>query len=330
MTEAEWVSGPDPAPLARFAGGRLTDRRRLLFMAGCCRRVWELFADPRFRAVIEVAEEVADGRATEADLAAAAEAAPRPGRPIELPPAWEVAPSGGPARRHMFRIGGGGAPYAPPGTYTANFRDLPVWCQQTYRAIAALPARDLLTVADACTAAAGHFAEDQVAARHPLHDEIRRLGEDVQRAYQKAEDYHRRGASGPAAEAAAAGRELEARADEQVGRLENEIWTAGATERVSRMAAERAAQAALIRCLVGNPFRPSAVDPRWLTSDVTDLARGIYAERAFDRLPILADALQDAGCGDEEVLSHCRGDTPHARGCWVVDSVLGVPGSGSA
>jgi hypothetical protein len=72
-----------------------------------------------------------------------------------------------------------------------------------------------------------------------------------------------------------------------------------------------------------NPFRPVAPDPVWLTSDVVALARGIYEDRAFDRMPILADALQDAGCTNEDVLSHCRGAGPHVRGCWVVDLVLG-------
>src|SRR5262245_19189484 len=65
------------------------------------------------------------------------------------------------------------------------------------------------------------------------------------------------------------------------------------------------------------------IDPNWLTSTVVDLARGIYEERAFDRLPILADALQDAGCDNDDLLGHCRGPGPHARGCWVVDLVLG-------
>jgi hypothetical protein len=78
----------------------------------------------------------------------------------------------------------------------------------------------------------------------------------------------------------------------------------------------------LIRCIFGNPFRPVTFDPRWRTSDVLGLARAIYDDRAFDRLPILADALMDAGCGDEQVLGHCRGDGPHVRGCWVVDLVL--------
>ena len=79
----------------------------------------------------------------------------------------------------------------------------------------------------------------------------------------------------------------------------------------------------LLRCVVGNPFRPVAFDPRWQTADVTALARGIYEDRAFDRLPLLADALMDAGCDHADVLAHCRGDGPHVRGCWVVDLVLG-------
>jgi hypothetical protein len=79
----------------------------------------------------------------------------------------------------------------------------------------------------------------------------------------------------------------------------------------------------LLRCIFGNPFRPVTVDPEWLTSTVVALARGIYEERAFGRLPILADALQDVGCDNDDVLNHCRGVGPHARGCWVVDLVLG-------
>jgi hypothetical protein len=81
--------------------------------------------------------------------------------------------------------------------------------------------------------------------------------------------------------------------------------------------------AELLRDVFGNPFRPVTADPAWLSSTVTAMARGIYADRAFDRLPILADALQDAGCDHEDVLAHCRGPGPHARGCWVVDLALG-------
>ena len=79
----------------------------------------------------------------------------------------------------------------------------------------------------------------------------------------------------------------------------------------------------IVRDIFGNPFRPITIDPRWLTSTVVDISNAIYDERAFDKMPILADALMDAGCDCEEILNHCRGDGPHVRGCWVVDLLLG-------
>ena len=78
----------------------------------------------------------------------------------------------------------------------------------------------------------------------------------------------------------------------------------------------------LLRDIFGNPFRPVAFDPRWRSADAVGLARGIYEDRAFDRLPLLADALMDAGCDDDQVISHCRSEGPHVRGCWVLDLVL--------
>jgi hypothetical protein len=78
----------------------------------------------------------------------------------------------------------------------------------------------------------------------------------------------------------------------------------------------------VLRDVLGNPFQPVAIDPQWRTADVLALARGIYEDRAFDRLPLLADALMDAGCDEEQLLAHCRSEGPHVRGCWVVDLVL--------
>jgi len=66
-----------------------------------------------------------------------------------------------------------------------------------------------------------------------------------------------------------------------------------------------------------------ALAPAWLTSTVTSLAQSIYQERAFDRLPILADALEDSGCTNPDILNHCRQPGEHVRGCWVVDLLLG-------
>ncbi len=91
---------------------------------------------------------------------------------------------------------------------------------------------------------------------------------------------------------------------------------------VAALFAEYAAQCDLIREVFGNPFRPVAMAPRWRTADVLGLARMIAEDRAFDRLPILADALADAGCDEPAIAEHCLGTRPHAPGCWVLDLVL--------
>jgi hypothetical protein len=77
------------------------------------------------------------------------------------------------------------------------------------------------------------------------------------------------------------------------------------------------------RELFGNPFIPLVWNPDWFTSTVRDIAAHIYANHEFSTMPILADALQDAGCEDEQILSHCRAEKQHARGCWVLDAILG-------
>ncbi|MFY7895111.1 MAG: hypothetical protein ACOVP8_02670 [Phycisphaerales bacterium] len=89
------------------------------------------------------------------------------------------------------------------------------------------------------------------------------------------------------------------------------------------LARARPGFATIVRDVFSNPFRSMTVDPHWLTETTVALATGIYADRAFDRMPILADALEDAGCDNFDILTHCRGDGPHVRGCWVVDLVLG-------
>lgn len=86
---------------------------------------------------------------------------------------------------------------------------------------------------------------------------------------------------------------------------------------------EERAQCELLRDIFGNPFRPVAFDPTWRTDTAVSLARQMYNARDFSAMPILADALQDAGCDNEDVLSHCRGPGLHVRGCWVVDLISG-------
>jgi len=85
-------------------------------------------------------------------------------------------------------------------------------------------------------------------------------------------------------------------------------------------------QSEVMRDIVGNPFRPVRVAGeclRWNDHALAKIARGVYEERAFERMPILADALEDAGCDNGDLLAHCRAGGEHVRGCWVVDLLLG-------
>jgi len=83
-------------------------------------------------------------------------------------------------------------------------------------------------------------------------------------------------------------------------------------------------QAALVRDIFGNPFRPVEFSPEWRTPTATAIALQMYESRDFSAMPILADAMQDAGCDNADILNHCRySEGVHVRGCWVVDHVLG-------
>jgi hypothetical protein len=88
----------------------------------------------------------------------------------------------------------------------------------------------------------------------------------------------------------------------------------------------RVAQGCLLRDIIGNPFQAMRLDPSWLAWNdgaVRKVAQVIYEGRTFDRLPLLADSLEEAGCADAAMLAHCHGGGEHVRGCWVVDLLLG-------
>jgi hypothetical protein len=90
---------------------------------------------------------------------------------------------------------------------------------------------------------------------------------------------------------------------------------------------ERKQQAALLRDIFSQPFRPQPTIASdiltWNDGTVVKIAQGIYDQRAFKNLPILADSLEDAECHNQDILSHSRSVGPHVRGCWLVDLILG-------
>jgi len=85
-------------------------------------------------------------------------------------------------------------------------------------------------------------------------------------------------------------------------------------------------QVGFLRCIFGNPFRPVTLAPAWLTWHdglLVSMAQKMYDSRDFSDMPVLADALEEAGCTNLDILSHCRSGGEHVRGCWVVDLLLG-------
>jgi len=99
-------------------------------------------------------------------------------------------------------------------------------------------------------------------------------------------------------------------------------WATGHTT-VSDGSKANLHQVKFVHDVFGNPFRPVPVYPTWRTPTAVAIAQAIYDERAFGRLPILADALEDAGCTHVDLLNHCRQPGEHVRGCWALDLVLG-------
>ena len=99
------------------------------------------------------------------------------------------------------------------------------------------------------------------------------------------------------------------------GLEENDAWHRRTEE-------ESSAQCNLLRDIFGNPFRPVTFSPEWRTGTALTLAQQMYDSRDFSAMPILADALQDAGCASADILDHCRQPGVHVRGCWVLDLAL--------
>ena len=153
--------------------------------------------------------------------------------------------------------------------------------------------------------------------------------DDLDAAYEEAFDVEVRYAEHPdrgqSTQLEALGRAANAVAeachpDELAEGIAHEALTAGKAAGTSGLGV---ALAYLVRDIFGNPFRPVVFSPEWRTDTALSLARQMYDSRDFSAMPILADALQDAGCDDDGVLAHCREPREHARGCWVVDLLLG-------
>jgi hypothetical protein len=298
MTEAEWLTCSDPASMLGLLVARGSVRKLRLFGVACCRRAEVGSRRALAGRGIDLAERLADGLKIEEDLT------------LFLSDLLYEGFSGWDALSKREQEGMAGWHHA-----LAVFNALQD--AERYRAGERRPVFDDYGEEDYDLLL--HFALSDTLKRArpgtPVFDRPDICRPDLTRVWQEAARsvaYHRHPDDYPEMTLVETFTKPDARR-----RLED--WAAALKANV-RLEAEQ--QALLARDIFGNPFRPVTADPAWLTSTVVALARGIDTDRAFDRLPILADALQDAGCDDHDVLSHCRGGGPHVRGCWVVDVLL--------
>jgi hypothetical protein len=234
MTEAEWLVCAEPRKMLRYCERLLSDRKKRLYLVGCCRNVWDRMKNKRSRWAVVVAERFADRDASAEEMQQAYDTVRRVSDPLWQ---WTYRNLGHPQLERVQRV-----------------------------------ASALVGAANACSAIWATNAGPNIA------------------------------------------------------------WALG-YEGSQPVLHEQGGQAAMIRCILGSPFRPISLSPSWLAwndGTVRRLAEGIYNERSLPdghldltRLAVLADALEDAGCADPELLGHLRGQGPHVRGCWAIDLLMG-------
>jgi hypothetical protein len=288
VTDSEWRNATDPTTMLEFlrVSGNATDRKLRLFGMACCRRVWRYLTDERGRRAVDAAEGHADGVLTSGIIVAVRAAA------------------------HEALFEAKDAEYRAEAM--AKFGESIAYCGARatfYSASAALLAVSVQAGRNMAVLDAYQRDESQWRGENALGSGCHSWAAAAVRLTERVRQYQDEGLSDHASPPPEIRERGLARGDD-ARRLEGE------------------AQAHLLRDMFGLlQYRPVAVGPEvlaWNDRLVVRLARAIYDERRWSDLTILADALLDAGCQDEGILTHCREQgSVHVRGCWVIDLLLG-------
>jgi hypothetical protein len=255
MTDEEWLSCKDLFLMLRFLQWKLSDRKLRLFAVACCRRHWDLFVEPHARRAVEVAEQFADGMATEKEREAA----------------------------HAVS-------------------------EEAFQATSALS-----TNWGASGAAAGSIAID----RPVTEDDTGPFGWTSPKGAIVLQTLRNLLVALGSSRTPRYTSRRELRANVSTRRLKQSC---------KQLLRDFAECATLLREICGYPFRPVTVNPAWLSWHdglLVSMAQQMYDARDFADMPILGDALEEAGCDNADILNHCRQPGEHVRGCWVVDLILG-------
>jgi hypothetical protein len=299
MTEAEWLAAAEPGPMLEFLGGRASDRKLRLFNCACVRRVWQLLPEGALRRGVDVAERYVDGRCDDAEHAQAAR---------EAADAYAVLGGAGDAALERYVVRGSMDWEAARALNDETLDDAEF--DRYWEAIRTAYRQVRLSREDVPLVVARY--EAAMAAYMGSFREVRLTG--------WAEYMYVHGSAAVAVSDAALQADPPAEGEEDRFLQPNRR--------------ELAAQCGLLRDIFGSTSCPPRPIPHavllWNGSTVSQLALAAYDYRRLPegtldpaRLAVLADALEEAGCPDADLLGHLRGPGPHVRGCWPVDLLLG-------
>jgi hypothetical protein len=331
MNETKWQTGADGEAMLDFVADRLSPRQWVLLSAAFVRKLWDLLPDGVLRQAVDTAERAAHPmpeaeraewlKKIDAAVPAAVGATELAQREIVRSCDPDAADIDRPVLARPNQV----APAFPLfQAASRNARNAIEWignalgeAAQAVRVLYTEPGEEMLGLV---RARVDEATTTRTSANRAANNALRMKAKGDEVADQAAGAKNKRLYESIAVE--------EVRKIEEGPRQRSDMDEFEAEERRERAA--RKQLAGFLREVVGNPFTTPRFEPAWRTTTALQLAQGIYEDRAFDRMPILADALLDADCDEEAVLRHLRGTelyakepVLHVRGCWAVELILG-------
>lgn len=329
MNETKWLTGIDGEAMLDLVSDRLSPRQWVLLGCAYARKLWDLLPAGVLRDAIDHAENAKHpmaGKARSEWVARIDDAVPAAVGAAELAQS-EIVKSCDPDAADIDQ-----PVLSRPNQIAPAFPLFQSASRNARQAIEYIGE----AVGQAAQVVRALFSEPSEQLLSSVRNRVEEASETRTTANRAANNAMRLKAKGDEIADQAAGaknkRLFESIALEEVRKVEEGTRARGEGDFDAEEKRERAARkllAGFFREIIGNAFTPTRFEAAWRTSDVVALAKGIYEERAFDRMPILADALLDADCDEEAILRHLRGtekgvpEQPvHIRGCWVIEMAL--------
>jgi hypothetical protein len=329
MNETKWLTGTDGEAMLEIVSDRLSPRQWLLVCAAYARRLWDFLPPGVLQQAIDFAERAtapltATQRAEwqkkiDASVPEAVGAAELAQREIVKSADPDAAGQDAPILVRPNQIAPAFPLFQAASRHAANAIEwLGEAVGEAAQAVRVLFSEPDLEMFDRIRPLVEQALASRTRANRAANNALRFKQEGDDHADRSAGVKNKRIAESEAIE-------IVRKIEEGPSRSENDEFEA----EMKREKRERKQLARVLREIVGNAFTPPRFEAAWRTNDVVALAKGIFDDRAFDRMVILADALLDADCDEEAILRHCRGtevgvkeQPQHIRGCWVIELIL--------